>query len=189
VSPSGYAHFHRGETRPDDGPAIETGPVTMGTDHAAAAMRAPAAVDHYANTGLAWADIRLSDRQFGIWMSGALRPDVTPEQVALLMKGGVSGDWRTIPHGSGPLEMIGLLAVNNPGFGISRQPATVTASAWVEDGVQTSLTSAGMVYRACPNCGKHDDMAAVLESLRRIELRTRHLIGPAAEHAMGKIRH
>jgi hypothetical protein len=95
--------------------------------------------------------------------------------------------------------MIGLLAVNTPGFGITRE--TVTASAWVEDGIQTSLTSAGVVQR-CPNCGQqHDDVSALAELLaelvastrrnetrtKQIELRTRHLIGPAAEHAMRRI--
>lgn len=201
TSPSGYAHFHLGTVETDDGP-VATGPVTMGTNHAAAAMRAPDAVDHYAHTGMAWADVRMSDGLFGIWMSGRVRPDVTPEQIGVLAGGGVSGDWRTIPHRTGPLEMISLLAVNTPGFGITREPATVrTASAWVEDGVQTSLTSAGVVYR-CPNCGQqHDDVSALAELLaelvassrrtetrtKQIELRTRHLIGPAAEHAMRRI--
>ena len=194
-SPSGYQHFHRGETRTADGFAVATGPLTMDTDHAAAALRAPAAIDHYAHTGLAWADVRLSDQEHGIWMAGALRPDVTPDQVSALRKGGVSGDWRTIPHGSGPLEMISLLAVNTPGFQIVRAPVAVTASAHIENGVQTSLTSAGMVFR-CADCERdHLDLEALVDMVGRIEsrtkaieLRTRHLIGPAAAHVMGRIR-
>ena len=211
TSPSGYAHFHRGTVECDGGERVATGPVTMATNHAAAAMRAPDAVDHYAHTGMAWADVRLSDGMFGIWMSGRVRPDVTPAQLAVLSGGGVSGDWRTIPHRTGPLEMIGLLAVNTPGFQVNRETVTaagmesplasVAASAWVEDGTQTSLTAAGVVYR-CPNCGQqHDDVSALAELLaelvatsrrtetrtEQIELRTRHLIGPAAEHAMRRI--
>ena len=200
-SPSGYAQFHIGQVKTSGFETIATGPVTMSTDHAAASLRAADAIDHYAHTGLAWADVRLHDGQFGIWMSGRVRPGITPDQVASLSAGGVSGDWRTIPHGSGPLEMIGLLAVNTPGFGIERE-SSFTASAHVVDGVQTSLTAAGIVER-CPNCGKQhandvSELAALLAELvastrrnetrtKQIELRTRHLIGPAAEHAMRRI--
>jgi hypothetical protein len=91
--------------------------------------------------------------------------------------------------------MISLLAVNTPGFQITRQPATVTASAHIENGVQTSLTSAGMVFR-CADCERdHQDLETLVDMVARIEhrtkaieLRTRHLIGPAVDHAMGRIR-
>ena len=204
TSASSYEHYHRGETMCADGSKVATGPLTMNTDHAAASVTADQARDHYANTGLNWGSVRVTDGEFGIWATGTLAPHVTGEQVALLAGGGWSGDWRTIPFGTGSLELIGVLAVNTPGFTITRETlsaanidtyptAALAASAFVgESGRQVSLTSAGVVYR-CPNCDRQHETDTVsasemLRLVRLVELRTRHLVGSAAEHAMGRIR-
>ena len=51
--------------------------------------------------------------EFGIWLAGALRPGLAPERIRELMAADVSGDWRRI---GGALELVGVLAVNVPGF-------------------------------------------------------------------------
>lgn len=206
-SMAAYAHFHHGEVVCDDGSRVATGTLTMGTDHAAAELRAPDARDHYANSGLAFADVRATNGALGVWVSGVLRPDVTAEQLRLLRASSLSGDWRRIGNG---LEFIGALAVNVPGFPIAREAVTaagleqlpaaqLTASAYLDDQVQTSLVAAGVVQR-CPECQKramavranpagenHLADPELMELVRAIELRTRHLAPAAAEHALRRI--
>jgi hypothetical protein len=198
-----YAHFHHGEVVCDDGTRVATGTLTMGCDHAAAELRAPDARDHYAHSGLAFADVRATNGALGVWVSGTLRPDVTAEQVRLLRASSLSGDWRRI---GSHLEFIGALAVNVPGFPIAREAVTaagleqlpqaqLAASAYVADQVQTSLVAAGVVHR-CPECQQRALRAAttpdpgdeVRDLLRTLELRTRHLAPAAAEHALRRIR-
>lgn len=208
-----YAHFHHGQVVCDDGAAVATGTLTMGCDHAAAELRAPEARDHYAHSGLAWADVRATNGALGVWVCGALRPDVTDAQLRVLRASSLSGDWRRIGTG---LEFIGALAVNVPGFPIAREQlaaaglarlpdAALAASAWVEDGRQVSLVASGVVHR-CPECQRRAMatrraeltpeaqalLAAgqdrMLDLLQRIELRTRHLAPAAAEHALARIR-
>jgi hypothetical protein len=204
-SAAAYAHFHVGEVHCADGSRVATGTLTMGTDHAAAELRAPEARDHYANTGLAFADVRASNGALGVWVAGVLRPDVTEQQLHVIRASSLSGDWRRIGNG---LEFIGALAVNVPGFPIAREAVTaaglqqlplaaLSASAYLADGVQTSLVASGIVQR-CPDCQRRAmaNRAAtpagadpeVLELLRKVELRTRHLAGPAAEHALAAVR-
>lgn len=194
----------------DDGTRVATGTLTMGCDHAAAELRAPEARDHYAHQGLAFADVRATNGALGVWVSGVLRPDVTTEQLRLLRASSLSGDWRRIGAG---LEFIGALAVNVPGFPIAREAVTaagleqlpaaqLTASAFLDDQVQTSLVAAGVVQR-CPECQKRAMRARltpeaeaqanllpvgeVMDVLRKLELRTRHLGPAAAEHALRRI--
>jgi hypothetical protein len=215
-SPSAYAHFHHGEVVCADGSRAATGTLTIGCDHAAAELRAPEARDHYANSGLAFADVRASSGALGVWVSGVLRPDVTDAQLRLIRASSLSGDWRRI---GGALEFIGALAVNVPGFPIAREAVTaaiparvpidarsrwvlpqaqLVASAYVDDGVQLSLTAAGVVQR-CPECqrramaARHGEPAEhasneALAILRRLDARTRHLVPVQAAADLAVIR-
>ena len=206
-SAAGYAHFHVGEVHCADGSRVATGALTMGCDHAAAELRAPEARDHYAHSGLAFADVRATNGALGVWVAGMLRPDVTEQQLHVIRASSLSGDWRRIGAG---LEFIGALAVNVPGFPIAREAVTaaglqqlplaaLSASAYMDDGVQTSLVASGIVQR-CPDCQRRamanrSQVPAssadpeVLDLLRKVELRTRHLAPAAAEHAMTVVRH
>jgi hypothetical protein len=214
ASETGYAHFHHGSVRCDDGTSVATGPLTMGCDHAAVNLSTPGARDHYANTGLAFADVRATNGALGVWVSGVLRPGVTDDQVRILRASSLSGDWRKEQVGNTTnFEFIGALAVNVPGFPIVREALTaagvgampqaaVTATGGFTDGVQTALTAAGIVHR-CPTCQQQAlaslgygppetpvswEADETLRLLRTLEMRTRHLRGAAAEHAMGQIR-
>lgn len=173
VSGPDYAHFHLGVVRTAEGADIATGPLVAGCDHAALRLRAPEAVDWYAHNGVAWADVRLSNGRHGIWATGALRPDVTDEQVRVLRAGSLSGDWR---DRGGKLEMIAALAVSVPGFPVLREAVAASGLdlgegvlGWHVDGRQTALVASGVVrpaeraldalvaagtVEACASCGK-----------------------------------
>lgn len=108
-----YQHFLVGEILCDDGSRHAVGKITMATGHAPLRANAARAAAHYDDTGTAVADVTVGEDAFGIWASGALRPDVTPEQIRSLMASPPSGDWRRIGTS---LEMVAVLAVNAPGF-------------------------------------------------------------------------
>ena len=124
-SATNYAHFTTGEILCDDGTRVPVGQITMDTGHAPLRANGARAAAHYDDTGLAVADLAVGEDRFGIWMSGALRPGMEPEKVRALMCSDVSGDWRRI---GSALELVGLLAVNVPGFPKLREAEGLVAS-------------------------------------------------------------
>jgi hypothetical protein len=108
----------------------------------------------------------MGEDDIGIWFSGAVRPNVTPEMVdALRAAGSVSGDWRNI---GGDLELVAALSVNVPGFPIL--PTMIAASG----GVQTSLVAAGVVVETKSTKSLGEIVgAAVAEHFAGIERRKR----------------
>lgn len=113
TSQTAYAHFRTGELLCDDGTRVAVGQITLGTGHADQQANAQAAARHYDHTGSAVADVVAGEDEHGIWVSGALRSTVPAEQIRELMAADVSGDWRRV---GGNLELVGILAVNVPGF-------------------------------------------------------------------------
>lgn len=201
-SRTGYAEFHVGEVVTAEGEHVPTGRLVVGCDHARLSATAAEARDHYANSGQGWADVRVVDGQLAPWVCGALVPNLTDEDLRQLRSLTMSGDWR---DRRGNLELVSILSVNTPGFPVVRQavaasaaaPATVRASAGIDDGRVTSLVAAGLVHR-CPDCAARaqiedmqrngsGDLALALESILtfmgKLDHRTRHLI-PDAEAAI-----
>ena len=131
-SRTGYAYFRTGAVRTASGKKVPVGQLTLVGGHASMYADAGKAVAHYDNTQSAVADVAVGEDRHGIWFAGALRPDVTPEQVRAFMASSLSGDWRPI---NGNLEMVACCAVNVPGFPIAR---TLVAG-----GVVTALVAAG----------------------------------------------
>jgi hypothetical protein len=140
-SPSSYSYFLTGALRTAEGTDVRVGQITMDTTHAIRSATAPAAMAHYDNTGLAFADITVGEDAYGIWFSGAVRPGVTPEQRRVAYASPVSGDWRTFRRGGG-LELMAALCVNVQGFPVPR-PQGLVAS-----GQMQSLVAAGMLAPA-----------------------------------------
>lgn len=188
-SATDYAHFHVGEVICAGGERVAAGTLVVGCDHADASLFADAARDHYANAGLAWAQVRCVDGDYGPWVSGALRSDLTPEQVRVLRASALSGDWR---RRGASMEMIGVLAVSGPGFGITRQAIVASGLGIVDvprlllrskDGQPTALVASGLVRR-CSDCeqrraagaARADSDDELKRLVRTIERRTRHLI-------------
>lgn len=111
-SKTNYASFQLGIVETDRG-LVPTGVLTMATVHAGERWSPAKALAHYANTGNGVADITVGEDSFGIWFSGELRDDVSDADIRVLQASQLSGDWRYI---NGNLELIGVLAVNTPGF-------------------------------------------------------------------------
>ena len=112
-SATDYAHFLTGEILCDDGSRFPVGQITLSAGHASHNLGAAQAAKHYDNTAFAAADVSAGEDDYGIWVSGALRPGLEPSRIRELMCADVSGDWRRI---GGNLELVAVLAVNVPGF-------------------------------------------------------------------------
>lgn len=130
-----HPYFMTGEVVCADGSRVAVGQITVGTGHAPLTYRASHAAEHYDNTGAAVADVAVGNDKFGLWVAGAIRPSVAASRVhELRASGRLSGDWRKV---GGQLRLVGLLAVNVPGFPI---PAT---RARVASGAPQALVAAG----------------------------------------------
>lgn len=195
MSAAGYAHFHTGEVVCDDGTRVATGRLVVGCDHAAAQLIAPQAREHYDNTGLGWADVRMYDGVFGPWGCGTLVPGLDDATVRMLRSTSLSGDWRRI---GGNLELIAAQSVNTPGFPVARETLAASAVAelpqagfphqYVENGVTLSLVAATPVTR-CADCARRHEEETELASLKRMmDLRTAHLLPAARDAALASIR-
>jgi phage head maturation protease len=125
-SQANYAYFRTGILQTAEGTEVPVGHLTMETGHAGPNMSAAATMAHYDNTGLVAADVAAGDDDFGIWVSGALRPDLSDEEIRDLRSAPMSGDWRRI---GGNLELMAVLAVNLPGFPVLRTKALVASGA------------------------------------------------------------
>lgn len=168
---TGYRYFLTGELELDDGTIVACGTLTMGSGHAEQAAHWSSARAHYDGGpgAVQAADVVVGEDQYGIWVAGALRPNLTPEQIREFRALAPSGDWRKI---SGHLELIASVQVPVPGFPI---PRALAASAAMEfDGncrqhyavisgtdemEMTALVAAGRVV--------HDPMRDMFVSLSR----------------------
>lgn len=191
ASSAAYVHFHVGEIVCDDGSRVAAGALTASCDHAAGGMLATEARDHYAHSGMAWADVRASDGEFGVWCSGALRPNVTEDQLRVLRACSLSGDWRRVPGRSG-LELVAALAVNSPGFPIAREALAASAldvaiasapRLYVDDETTQSLVAAGVVAQ-CRDCAKRQHEASSRMELERMLARLDRLETASAPNLM-----
>lgn len=151
-SKSGYSYFNVGTVLTADGESISVGRLTAGTGHAAIEFGAAPAKDHYDNTGWAAAYVHTGEDAHGIWFAGSLAPTATDEQVAVLRASAVSGDWRAI---NGALELVGILAVNTPGFPVPKARAGLVA------GAQVSLIASGLC--GCENEELSEETAVEVE--------------------------
>jgi 2'-5' RNA ligase len=120
-----HPYYRTGEVACADGTRVAVGQITVGTGHAPLSYGASPAAEHYDNTGAAVADVAVGNDAHGIWVAGAIRPGADPLKVYELQAAGqVSGDWRRI---GGELRLVGLLAVNVPGFPVPKMRARVAS--------------------------------------------------------------
>lgn len=103
---------HGGFTR------VATGPITMDCGHAPMSNRVTGAARraHYDNSCSVVATARVGENSRGVWIAGALLPDVTPEQVRRMMALQLSGDWGPHREKPGKRELAGALLVPVPGY-------------------------------------------------------------------------
>ncbi|KAF2774624.1 hypothetical protein [Streptomyces sp. OM5714] len=120
-----HPYYRTGEVVCADGSRVAVGQITVGTGHAPLHYGASPAAEHYDNTGAAVADVAVGNDAHGIWVAGCVRPGADPLKVYELQAAGqVSGDWRRI---GGQLRLVGLLAVNVPGFPVPKMRARVAS--------------------------------------------------------------
>ncbi|WP_158678679.1 hypothetical protein [Streptomyces sulphureus] len=119
-SPSGYMLFNSRPFATSEG-LVDVGLITMGTGHAALGLTRQAAAEHYDHTGTMAAVVRAGEDSRGIWLAGAVLPDLSDEQRLRLSLSRFSGDWRQ--EGSG-LELVAALAVNTEGFPVPTKRRT-----------------------------------------------------------------
>lgn len=131
-SKNNYKYFRTGVVRTEEGSDVPVGQITLSGGHADPYLDAASAIKHYDSTESAVCDVAAGEDRYGIWVSGALRPDVTESQIRSFRAAAPSGDWRKI---GGRLELVAVCQVNVPGFPNTR---TVTAS-----GSVLSLCAAG----------------------------------------------
>lgn len=131
-SQMGYRPFHLGHTVTAEGETIRVGKIMMDTRHADVRLGYAAASFHYDDTGDEVAIVRAGEDEYGVWVSGAIVPEATPNKVAKLRRSPISGDWRKV---EGNLELVAALAVNVPAFPVYS----------MEGSDRFSLVAAGMV--------------------------------------------
>lgn len=120
-----HPYYRTGEVVCEGGERMAVGQITVGTGHAPLNLGASPAAEHYDNTGSAVADVAVGNDAHGIWVAGSVRPGADPLKVYELQAAGqVSGDWRRI---GGQLRLVGLLAVNVPGFPVPKMRARVAS--------------------------------------------------------------
>jgi len=148
-----HPYFLTGAVTLFDDTEVSVGQITVGTSHAPLNLGAAPASQHYDHTGWAVADVVVGNDDIGIWVAGAIRPNAEPMRVHELKAAGqVSGDWRRI---GGQLRLVGLLAVNVPGFPVPKMRARVTA------GVQHALVAAGRLNVGMVLSEEEQDTAAM----------------------------
>ncbi len=158
-SRSNYAYFRTGLVKTIEGEDIAVGNLTLLGGHAPLDASAQLAVKHYDDTQSAVADVTAGEDQFGIWVSGGLRPHVTPEQVRTFRASAPSGDWRPI---NGTLELVAVCQVNVPGFPVAR--------ARVASGAVMALVAAGTSTLHKIRTSEHDDLLARLSHVETMML-------------------
>ncbi len=156
-SKSKYGYFHTGVVRTDSGKDMPVGQLTLAGGHAPLHASASDAVKHYDDTASAVADVHAGEDSYGIWVSGALRPGTTPEQVRALRASAPSGDWRPI---RGSLELVAVCQVNVPGFPIAR--------AMVAGGQIMALVAAGAQTLARMKSSPSDELQARITKLEQL---------------------
>ncbi len=123
-SGSNYSMFHLGQLETEDG-NVAVGKLTYGTGHAPLSAGLQAASAHYDNTGSVGAFVRATDGRHGIWLSGAVRSDLSPEGLRDMRANPPSGDWRSLNN---TLELVAALSVVVPGFPVARPQLALAAS-------------------------------------------------------------
>jgi hypothetical protein len=124
-SQTSYERFHLGLIQTAEGDMLPVGKIVLATGHAPMSADLMGATKHYDDTGSVGAFVRAFNGKHGIWTSGALRSDLSPEGLRDLRANPPSGDWRSYNHN---LELVAALAVPVPGFPIPHSQLALAAS-------------------------------------------------------------
>lgn len=97
---------------------LATGPITMNCGHApsSSAVKGAARREHYDNSCSVVATVRAGENSKGVWIAGAVLPDVSADQIRRMMTCQLSGDWGPHREQPGKRELAAALLVPVPGF-------------------------------------------------------------------------
>lgn len=161
-----FQDFLQGRVETSDGQIIRTGVLAWGMDHPDHELSFFEAMALYANSAAGWADVVIGYDSHGTWVSGVLRPGLTEADVRILRALSLSGDWRTSRR-TGRHELIGVLAVNYPGY-----PILASAGRHIAAPRPTHrpdvITAAGMIPQRARREPTEDLIARVSELERRL---------------------
>jgi hypothetical protein len=166
-SRSKYAFFATGALETAEGKHINVGQISLSGGHAPLEASVPDAVAHYDNTNSAVMDVAIGEDRHGVWVAGALRPDIDEIKLRSIRASSVSGDWRPI---NGGLELVAICAVNVPGFPIPR--------ARVAGGQTVALVAAGtedLAYVAILDRAGIDIKRGIAVGMRGVDERVKRL--------------
>lgn len=114
-----YDYFHQGNVTLtlSDGSKVHPGLLTTDIGHGPATPNLDAQVAHYDNPQAIAAAVIVGEDDKGIWMSGAVLPQVMRDEdkFTRLRLTPVSGHWSETQPG-GPLDLIAVTSVNKPGY-------------------------------------------------------------------------
>mgnify|MGYP003542344978 FL=1 len=140
-SATDYAYFANKSVLTTEG-RVATGNLVIGGDHAPEELGWREALNVYADSSTCWADVAIGEDDFGIWVSGIVRPGTSNEMVHAARASGQSGDWRRI---GGNLELIISQCVNAEGF-----PKRRTRAFGHDSDYMLTLTGAGFITPKAP---------------------------------------
>lgn len=162
INDDGYGMFHRYEI---DGADQPVGRITVGhgkhrcdcgqcggrnDDHACLRLSLGGAIAHHDQLAtVAWVRAGEDETNNAIWVSGMVAPTASLEDLQVLTRQKVSGDWRPL---RGTPELIEVLALSreNPGFPLPRVR--------VSSGQLSALTAAGYVRPEVASSGETADV-------------------------------
>jgi hypothetical protein len=169
-----------GTTITADGGVLPCGRVTLGGGHPSLTLGVIPAMAHYDDAGLAVANVRFGEDDFGVWFAGAFRPSTTREQIEHMAGQQLSGDWRADYDGD-QVRLVAALCVNTGGYPIGVH-ARLAAS-----GAVMGLVGAGSAplrVKAERATAGGTDLATVQAAIDRA---TRPLLASAARSALDRL--
>lgn len=132
-----YAAFNRFPVETGDAGVIWAGRITVGGRHPELSLTAAATMAQY-DGKITAADVRAYGDEYGIVVSGSIRPDLDAATRSVLDRRKVSGDWRETAAG---LSLVEILALS-PGPRRHSEPGFPIPGTFSRAGRQVSLTAA-----------------------------------------------
>lgn len=173
-----YALFHQASYLTLEGDTIDVGNLMLGTGHAGLSASRAEATRHYDRPDMVGARVRAVDGEYGIWVSGIVRGELTDAGVRELRENPPSGDWRQY---NGHLELVAVCAVAVPGFPVvADAQANITAAGGAVE-VSALIASSGHIT---PSDAVKDAMIAAGCACDDLETADEGYVGDLADLAV-----
>jgi hypothetical protein len=173
-----YALFHQAQYLTLEGDTLDVGSLMLGTGHAGLAASRAEATKHYDKPSMVGARVRAYDGEFGIWVSGVARAELTDAGLRELRENPPSGDWRSY---NGNLELVAVCAVAVPGFPVVADAQANITAAGGQVGLTALIASSGTIT---PTDVVRDAMIAAGCACDEVETADEEFLGDLADLAV-----